>query len=144
MEKIAERGFRLALDTFHSLMGHDATYDSQLRETGKQYLPKFVGVFPSDQIPKLKRGECCIVNLDPTGKPGSHWTGLCKRKKGYIFFDSFGRCHTEIMPSLKGLGQIQNTDNDADQRVEQMDCGQRTLAWLCVYDFMGENYAEQI
>ena len=60
-------------------------------------LPGFLGVFASDQIPKIvpkKDLQCFVVNLDPSWKPGSHWVAACvrkeKRKNILEIFDSYG------------------------------------------------------
>lgn len=60
---------------------------------------RFLGVFPSDRVPSLKRFSTekgLIVNLDPASKPGSHWVALFitprgKGKKTLVeYFDSYG------------------------------------------------------
>ena len=55
----------------------------------------FYGVWPSDQLPLLKRGfklpAYFIVNTDPSDQPGEHWLALTLEKGGEAtFFDSFG------------------------------------------------------
>ena len=60
-----------------------------------------------------------------------------------MFYDSFGRNDTEIIPNLKysGNGKIINTDDDTEQEIMEENCGARCLAWLCLYDEYGEDTA---
>ena len=50
-------------------------------------------------------------------------------------YDSFGR---DV-----GFNR-QMTDPDAEQDIIEVNCGQRCVAWLCVYHTMGANYAKYI
>jgi len=115
------------------------TYLDQLYKIGrKMFGNKFHGVFPSDKIPKLNNiKRYCILNLDKSNEPGSHWVGLAKLKNGQtIFYDSFGRCHTKIIPdlNLSGNGRIVNSEKDREQKIKEENCGQRCLAFLAVVD----------
>jgi len=61
--------------------------NSDIDDLAKQFkIPHFKGCFIRDDIPKLKVGESCIINLN--GK--SHWTSLIRLPDGYFYFDSFG------------------------------------------------------
>lgn len=54
---------------------------------------KFIGVFPSDQLPtEIPYYPCCfIVNIDPSNQPGIHWVAFYITSSSYIeFFDSYG------------------------------------------------------
>ena len=72
-----------------------------------------------------------IFNLDTKKQPGSHWVAVVKDKKHYIVYDSFGR---DI--KLKQKNYIM-TDKDAEQSVEESNCGQRSVAWLVVVAVKG-------
>ena len=127
------------------LVGHGKTTDNfELRKVGKQlFHDKFVGVFSSDSIPKLKKNTYCIANLDPKDKPGSHWVSMVKLNNGRIgIYDSFGRKSKTILPNFKRL--LKDTDLDAEQRIEETNCGQRCCAWLYVYDKYGWGMAKHI
>ena len=51
----------------------------------------FVGVFPADRIPPLKKTAVMVVNTDTHDKPGRHWIALFVRDKNTLeFFDSYG------------------------------------------------------
>lgn len=125
--------------------GNKTTYLSKLNIEGKKLLgKKFHGVYPSDKIPKLTDLKCyCILNVDKSDEAGSHWLSLVKTNKNYsILYDSFGR-DDKIIPNLKysGNGKIINTDDDAEQKILETNCGARCLAWLCLYDEYGEDTA---
>ncbi|KAL3116942.1 hypothetical protein niasHT_002901 [Heterodera trifolii] len=47
----------------------------------------FVGTFPADRLPKCTKYPCSlIVNLDPSGMPGTHWCAIWGRSPGVAFF----------------------------------------------------------
>lgn len=118
---------------------------SQLNVTGKQLLNgKFHGVYPCDKIPKLTESSpYAILNLDNSKQRGSHWISIAKNGDNTVVYDSFGRNHIKIIPSLKlsGNGNIINTDDDAEQKMNQNDCGARSITWLILYDKWGNDLA---
>lgn len=132
----------------YPLVGNKTTYMHDLDRVGRKLLGvKFKGVFASDKIPILNDLKCCcILNLDKSNQPGSHWIALAKTNSGSMVYDSFGRCHTEIIKNLKysGNGRITNTELDAEQEIHETDCGARCLAWLVLLDRYGPEIAIQI
>jgi len=128
--------------------GDRTTYLKELNGAGKKLLGvKFKGVYPSDKIPKLNDlSPYCILNLDSSKEPGSHWVALAKYGDGCMFYDSFGRRNTEIIPNLKfsGNGRIIDTDRDAEQKILETNCGARCLSFLCIMDKYGANIAKMI
>jgi hypothetical protein len=61
--------------------------NTDIDSLAKQFnIPKFLGCFIRDDVPKLKVGESCIINLN--GR--SHWTALIRLSDGYFYMDSFG------------------------------------------------------
>ena len=51
----------------------------------------FLGVFPSDVTPKLRRPVWAVIfNLSPHYESGSHFIAITRRKKKIFYFDSFG------------------------------------------------------
>ena len=128
--------------------GDKTTYLKELEGAGKKLLGvKFKGVYPSDKIPKLNDlSPYCILNLDSSKEPGSHWVSLAKNGKDSILYDSFGRRNTEIIPDLKfsGNGRIIDTDRDSEQKIQETNCGARCLAWLWIFDKYGANIAKMI
>jgi hypothetical protein len=130
------------------LTGNTSTYMDELKKVGRGMLPTtFKGVYASDKIPVLNNiKKYCILNLDKTGMPGSHWIALARGDKHCLVYDSFGRDHAKIIPDLKfsGNGRIHNTDRDVEQKKTELNCGARCLAWLIVYDRWGEEIAKLI
>ena len=49
----------------------------------------FVGVFPSDMLPKRRKNGAYVLNLADHDQPGTHWTGFVIRNKKCFYFDSF-------------------------------------------------------
>ena len=102
------------------------TGEDELRKAGKHLFGRrFKGVFAADEmtVPRMLRsGESCILNLDKRNQPGSHWIAIVKDKE-FITHDSFGR----------KLTNSRHTEDDAEQHIIEENCGQRCLAWLCVY-----------
>lgn len=45
----------------------------------------FKGVFPRDQLPDMREGECLIFNVDTNTLPGKHWIAL-KLHHNYLFY----------------------------------------------------------
>lgn len=92
---------------------------------------KFRGAFAKDRIPTLKNRECAIFNLDDHDEAGSHWMGLFKSGKKHIIYDSFGRSSKELEVPVKSYI---DTQKDAEQRVDESNCGQRVISFLaCCY-----------
>ena len=148
-EKEAEQIYQQVLKTvIYPLTGDRTTYLDELDGIGHKLLGvKFKGVFPADKIPRLNDlSRYCILNLDTSKEPGSHWVALAKDGKDTYIYDSFGRTYTQIIPQLKfsGNGRILNTDKDAEQSILQTDCGARSLAFLCVFDGWGPDVAKLI
>jgi hypothetical protein len=151
MEKKAEELYNHILKKIvYPQTGDKSTYSNDLDRVGRKLLGiKFKGVFPSDKIPKLNDLKpYCILNLDKSTESGSHWISLAKLvgTRDSIVYDSFGRDNKQIIPDLQysGNGTIQNTDRDAEQKIEETDCGARCLAWLVLLDNYGLEYAKLI
>ena len=135
------------LNMIEQLMGQDATSTTDLKELGGLLLTDgFKGAFAADQIPKLKKNESCIVNLDGSDKPGSHWIALAKDIRRVIIYDSFGRKSSKILNKnvLKEIKKYIDTEYDAEQDVSESNCGQRCIAWLLLYELYGSKMALQL
>ena len=146
MEEYANLIYNTILkDVVEPLIGNKTTYMNDLENLGKKMLgQKFIGVYPSDKIPTLKNNEYAILNLDKSNESGSHWVAIAKKGKTH-FYDSFGR-KDNIIKSLKnsGNGKIINTDNDAEQKTKELNCGARCISWLLLFDKWGSKYADLI
>lgn len=148
-EKDAEKLYHYYLNKkVYPLVGDKTTYLSQLLGAGKKIFGvKFKGVFPSDKIPKLNDlSPYCVLNLDHSGEPGSHWIALAKMGDDTLVYDSFGRNYKRIIPNLdySQNGTIVNTDADVEQGILETDCGARCLAFLMVVDRHGKDVAIKI
>jgi hypothetical protein len=127
----------------HKLVGIDTTYIDELKGVGKKLFgEKFVGVYPSDRIPRLKNNEYVILNLDKEGEAGSHWVAVVKHNNKSYLYDSFGRRGSKIIPSLgqSRNGMVVNTELDAEQKETEYDCGARCISSLLVMDLFGLKY----
>ena len=70
----------------------------------------------------------CIVNVGTRKSGGSHWLAHAHG----TWYDSFGRA------------EFGDESGDAEQRKYEVDCGQRSLAWLCHVDVHGVDSAKLI
>jgi hypothetical protein len=148
-ERDAEDMFDFIMKKYvYPLTGEKETYLSDLSKVCRKFLGvKYKGTFPSDFIPRLNDLEkYCILNLDRSTEPGSHWVALAKDGPNTIFFDSFGRKNTKIIPQLEfsGNGRIVDTDSDANQHIDESNCGAKCVAWLIVAEKFGIETAKLI
>ena len=136
---------KILQDVIKPISGDKTTYMNELLGIGKKLLGvKFKGVYASDKIPKLNDlSPYAILNLDTSKEAGSHWVAIAKHGNNTYLYDSFGRNDTRIIPNLQfsGNGRIINTDNDVEQKIEETNCGARSLAWLLFFDKFGSKCA---
>ena len=144
-EKEAEKRYNIILRKVYKMVGKNSTTTSELMAAGRKVLGNdFRGVFPVDRLGMNTLSHTspyCIVNLDSSHQTGSHWIGVAMRadrRKEFIVYDSFGRHHSQIVPSLKYFDLI-STDSDAEQRVSEDSCGARSLAWLIFVSIYGDD-----
>jgi len=149
-QKKAHEIYRVVLNKIiEPLIGKDTTFLDQLDGIGHKFFGvKFKGVYPSDRIPKLNDlSPYCILNLDKSDEPGSHWIALAKHGIDTYIYDSFGREHVNIIPNLRfsGNGKILDVDtSDREQEIAENNCGQRCLSFLAVFDQWGVDLAKLI
>ena len=142
-KELAELEYNKILKDITDAMGDKSTFLSELNGVGRKLLGvKFHGVYPSDKIPRLNDlSPYCILNLDKSNESGSHWVALAKLEdaNASVIYDSFGRDHMKIIPNLQysGNGRIIQPEDDSEQHILQMDCGQRTLGFLLFLDRYG-------
>jgi hypothetical protein len=146
-EKTAMRRFNAILKKVIKIVGKDKTSTAQLAGAGRNILGnQFRGVFPVDRLEPstlTHKHPYCIINLDESYKRGSHWCAVVLRSdesknKSYIIYDSFGRSHTNIVPSLRYF-DLTSTDSDAEQRESENSCGAFSLAWITFVSMYGED-----
>ena len=124
------------LQLIQNCLGTGVTYSTELdRIASSLFSSRWLGIFARDQIPQKQRGYM-IVNLDNSHEPGSHWVAVADN----MFYDSFGRHSTELWFSQR----YTNTRVDVEQGVDELNCGARCLALLCVYHLHGPSVAKTI
>ena len=128
-----------------------STYSSELNFAGNRLFgKKFRGTFCSDEFPKLTdKTPYCILNVDSSDLPGSHWLGVCKYtgKEKYLIFDSFGRDSKILISNVckyLGKNEVVDTRHDKEQLVREHDCGQRSLSFLVLCDLFGTIYSQKL
>jgi hypothetical protein len=143
MEQKANIIYNLALKDIVKMVGKNSTtYSDELEKVGKKLLGnRFVGVYAADEVPKMKNGDMAIANLDKRNMPGSHWISIAKQDGKLHVYDSFGRKSAKIIPDIMGKGAVLDADYDAEQDVKEDNCGQRSLAWLFVFQQFGKKLA---
>lgn len=119
------------------------TYTHELNKVGNTLFGKsWRGALPRDKSPKMKNGDYAILNLDKSTENGSHWVAVYKNKNKKIIYDSFGRKSKTILPILsKSGGVLVDTDYDQDQKDTQLNCGQRSIAFLLLVKIWGPKLA---
>lgn len=130
------------LNVVYKQLGRGTTTNLQLDKYGKLVFGnRYLGTFTADQIPDMARDTLAIVNLDESGGDGTHWVAVVRAKSGeHIVYDSFGRDTKKILPSIYGKGRrVVATDDDAEQKEAQSDCGARCIAALMMYDLYGKH-----
>lgn len=119
------------------LMGNKETGEDELRAVGKKLFPRTFNDVTSFDRYKDKWGYH-IVNVDPSFMGGSHWVAIVRTPKDTLIYDSFGRKTSKIMPELITTGQIIDSEYDAEQGVNEDNCGQRCISALIIYDQLGK------
>ena len=112
-------------------MGDNLTYEDELADVAVQLFHNFGGVLPRDEMEvllqsraRLLQDKYYIFNLSTRKEGGSHWCACVTSAAGVSIYDSFGRTIDVKMGS-------KNADTgDREQRVAEVNCGQRCLAWL--------------
>ena len=75
--------------------------------------------------------ESCIINLDTSKQPGSHWVALYQYKNKTYMFDSFDR-------KISSFKKVE-IDKAVTQKPKELDCGQRSVAFLALVESIGLN-----
>lgn len=143
-EKRAELIYNLALKHIISVVGPQALFSDELEKIAMKMLGKkdFAGVYPLDEIQFPAGTRFIILNTHKSNQPGEHWFSVVKGKNKIYVYDSFGRKTSEMLPSLfKKFAKVVDSDRDAEQKMEEMNCGQRSLSWLFVFQQFGKELA---
>ncbi len=154
-------------DIIYPILGKKTTWGRDLTKMGhKLFQMNYVGTFPADKIPDIGKNRdgsvvvdnnvkkdsklYCILNLDNSDEPGSHWIAIgydipeTASEGKILVYDSFGRDTEDIIPSLvqKFGDKLETVDQDAEQKISEDDCGPRCLAFLYILDRVGSRFAK--
>lgn len=139
IKSLAERQYEIMLQVMIAMLGtDDLTNSSQLHAAMKKLFPgKHVAV-GAKSIPTEKPGYYILNLMEVPG--GSHWVALVVEKDGKrYFYDSFARTAKSL-----GIKEALDAELDAEQRVDENNCGQRCLAFLFMFENLGWDYAQWI
>lgn len=113
-----------------NILNINETTNIQLNKFRK-YINGFIGAYSSDNIPKLKNNESCILNTQTSRQNGEHWIALIKYYNKIYFYDSFGRDYKKLSPLWKTKNWI-NTHDDG-QCIYENTCGQHCLSFILTF-----------
>ena len=137
--------YNQALKYFEDKVGKQITFSNVLDDIGKKmFNESFKGVYPVDKIPEMNEGNVCIINVDTSNLPGSHWIGCGVHNNRLYVYDSFGRSQDKLKnmySSLKKEYKITEPENDPEQSIQENNCGQRSLSWIFVFKVLGPDYS---
>lgn len=96
--------------------------------------PEFLGVFPSDKLPKHISYPCSlVVNTDPSFEKGEHWVCYYFDSNGNAeYFDSYGfpPSNCELFKFLVDNGNTFKCNNIQLQGLKSKVCGHYCIAYL--------------
>jgi len=97
-------------------------------------IKQFLGCFPIDKIPNLKKNESIIINSDKHNEEGTHWMGLkISSKNVCLFFDSFGEPpNINIINSLSKQFRKLVYNSIQIQSVFSSKCGEFSMQFICM------------
>lgn len=139
-------------------MGKNVTNNIQLNQYGKKYFKKkWLGVFSVDShiqkiLDNISSGlNYGIINTDKSAGKGIHWVAFIydTQKNKFFIYDSFGRNSSTLIKTFisnikKRDSKFKDSKKDAEQRNVEMNCGQRSLAWLMFAQKFGLTKAMKI
>jgi hypothetical protein len=153
LEQAASFAYLYCLERVEAEIGSEVTKTNTLTRVGQRVFgPSFIGVYARDTFPfqNLSPGDKGIINTDRSDQEGTHWVaiarGITEPDKVYVY-DTFGRKGLIPAQSVQPLPpgtHLSPTDDDAEQKDSEDNCGARCLAWLCVYEELGEFFADLI
>lgn len=144
--------YKSILDRVHREVTDQETDEDVLRAVCKRVLgKKFAGVYAADDpgFHTIKKKRYAILNASKRQTGGTHWYAVCRIGDMLLVSDSFGRDihqYCEDIPNLTQNGRytIRNTDRKPEQKINQNDCGARSISWLMLCDIYGPHAAKLI
>ena len=148
-ESECEKKYNKILKKVEKEMGHNGiTNQYELQEYCDKNICNFTTVSGYDKMPKLKSGQSCIINLDDSKSPGTHWIACIRSSRDLVCYDSFARPSkgkNGILKKLKTNGlRVKDTDYDAEQDELETNCGMRCCAFLVFANKFGVENALKI
>ncbi len=102
--------------------------------------PQFIGVFASNLLPSSPpRPSGCVINLDESHLPGSHWVSCYVDQNGRAdYYDSYGRAPTnEHIQKWLSDNAVKVVSNDTVvQAPYSVTCGSHCI-WFLVHRCRG-------
>jgi hypothetical protein len=95
-------------------------------------MPEYRGCVPRDSIPALLPNQFCVINLDESGEPGTHWTCLMRCSElVYYYFDSFGQLPLPEVIRASGVPKnILVSQDEPLQDIHADSCGWWVLLFI--------------
>ena len=122
--------------------------NGELEKLCKKFLDnKFLGVFPSDVIPKSRKLLWSIIfNLSAHDEEGSHFIAIIKRTRKIFYFDSFGRYCTNknLLKFIKSFGLNIEYNTTKIQDDNSSLCGYYCFYFLHEYSVKNVSYEKFI
>jgi hypothetical protein len=163
--KAVDRVNERLLKKVEQIIGNKTTSNTDLDKIGKYlFQKKYLGTFAADKFPQCRcrsssgipktlaqtpnprggcRGDClgyCILNLDKTGMPGSHWVACINLGKTILVYDSFGRKTSNILKNVfRSNIKILDSNYDIEQEIHEDNCGARCITAILLYDEYGKD-----
>jgi hypothetical protein len=126
-----------------AMNSNTTTSDTQLTAMGRAIFgSRYLGTFQAKAWPIISEQQpYAIVNTHDA--PGEHWLGLFWTPLGTLVYDSFGR-PTRMIMTIRPPKRLFETDDDAEQALQETNCGQRCIAFLWVCGLLGPDKAKRI
>ena len=124
---------------FAAQLGTRTTYQRDLERVGREHFgAAWGGVHSRDTVPRIqdKGTKVYVLNTDtaappPVGKGGVHWLAAMDHDGSRYMNDPLGSAGAQQRRHLVALHPgAQWADMDAEQRVDERDCGVRSLVAL--------------
>ena len=123
------------LELLEDILGNESTTDIELLKIGTLlFIDRFVGVFPSDKMKRLKNNQMCIINTDDSKHSGTHWLACYRYKNKTWVYDSFDRDVKGFSKFFKMKYNWISANTHREQSYNENNCGVRSLAWLIAFD----------
>jgi len=115
------------------IIGDKVTSNKTLNNLCNKLLPDFIGVYSADDTVRLKEGQCCIINSDPSSKSGTHWCALYKYKSVVYFFDSFARTPYKVSKYWKNKKWVP-VEFKRIESYKSENCGELSVTFLLIFN----------